>query len=521
MTMKKTGWSASVAIGLAGMVCMASPALAAPSERCDTESVQAMAAPDTTVAFASREGGGGYCHVVGYVTTQNPGPNKVLFTIGLPDNFNGRYVFLGVGGAAGNIPPMRPQLLAKGYALAGTDAGTGAKNLSDFTFRDNPAKEADYMGRGVHVTAQATQRIVTAYYARPQPIRRYISGCSGGGQMGLRNALQNAAGDFDGFIVGATPWPVTAYLQKAWTTGQYLQTHLEGWISPELVAKADAAIREAYDGSDGAVDGIIYDQRNVKGFDLNILRRIGFTEPQIATFELITKPRRYVVPGVGEWSQPGYPITNVGAWTFYLLGSKPPPWPDTSNHTSIEVAAAGAPYVHIMADTMTRAVHPQLSYWTVQGDGLAKLAYETGMHGGPNLSDAGFAPFAASGAKLIYYHGVNDDAMSYLETLQSFARISGKYANAADWLRVFMVPGMRHCSGGVGPTDIEDPLIDALVNWVENGKAPAEVIATRYSREKGLERTFRLCAEPKRAYLKAGAGDPTKAENWECLAPSS
>jgi feruloyl esterase len=507
-------------LGLAAPALMASPALAAPSERCDTESVQAMAPPDTTVSFASREGGGGYCHVVGHVTTRDPGPNKVLFTIGLPDNFNGRYVYLGVGGAAGNIPPMRPMLLARGYALAGSDAGTGAKNLSDFTFRSDPAKEADYMGRGVHVSAQATQRIVAAYYGRSTPIRRYISGCSGGGQMGMRNALQNAAGDFDGFIVGATPWPVNAYLQKAWTMGRHLQTRPESWISPELIAKAEAAILQAYDGTDGAVDGIIYDQRNIGSFDVGILRRVGFTQAQIEYFQLITQPRRYAVPGVGEWTQPGYPITKVGSWTFYLLGSKPPPWPDTSDHTSIEVAAAGAAYVHIMADTMTRAVHPRLAYWTVKSDEeLADLAYETGMHGSPHLDDAGFAALAASGAKLIYYHGVDDDAMSYLETLQSFRHVSGKYRDSTDWLRLFTVPGMRHCSGGPGPTDIEDPLIEALVSWVERDQPPAEVMAPRHSRENGLERSFRLCAEPMRAHYKEGATDPDRAENWECRAP--
>ena len=209
-----------------------------------------MAPADTTVSFAAREGGG--CRVVGFVTTRNPGPNKVLFTIGLPDNFNGRYLYLGVGGAAGELPVLRSSLLAKGYALAGSDGGTGAKNGSDFSFRKDPAKEADFLGRGVHVTAVATQHIARNYYKPARPIRRYISGCSGGGQMGLRNALQNGTQDFEGFIVGATPWPTTAYMPKVYGIAQHLQNHPDGWISPELMAKADAAILAAYDATDGA-----------------------------------------------------------------------------------------------------------------------------------------------------------------------------------------------------------------------------------------------------------------------------
>jgi hypothetical protein len=161
-----------------------------------------MAPVDTSVAFAAREGE--LCRVVGYVTTRDPGPNEVLFTLGLPNSFNGRYIYLGVGGAAGNLPVLRPELIAKGFAVSGSDGGTGAKHTADFSFKSNPGKLADFRGRGVHVVAAATQQITRAYYGQPQ-IHRYISGCSGGGSMGLVNALRFANQDFDGFVVGATP----------------------------------------------------------------------------------------------------------------------------------------------------------------------------------------------------------------------------------------------------------------------------------------------------------------------------
>jgi hypothetical protein len=44
--------------------------------------------------------------VLGYVTTGDPGPNRVLFVLMLPDDFNGRYLYLGVGGAAGALPTI-------------------------------------------------------------------------------------------------------------------------------------------------------------------------------------------------------------------------------------------------------------------------------------------------------------------------------------------------------------------------------------------------------------------------------
>ena len=263
-------------------------------------------------------------------------------------------------------------------------------------------------------------------------------------------------------------------------------------------------------------DEIIYDQRNIKEFDPGILRKLGFTPAQIATFDLIRSPQRYTVPEGGEWVQPGYPITNVTAWSRFLLGMKAPPWPDTSTRSAIEVGMSGAPYIHILADTNTRAVYPDRSYWTVTGNGLTKLAFETGSGGDDQPSDAAFAKLAASGGKLIVYHGVNDEAMSYLETVKSYERIAGQQRDSANWLRAFTIPGMMHCRGGPGPTEVEEPMLDALVAWVEKGQAPDSLAVSRITPAKGTERTFKLCAEPSRAFLKPGSVDATKAENWEC-----
>lgn len=308
-----TRHSASIATACLCGVAATHVLAGAPSDNCDTESVQRMAPADTSVAFAAREGE--LCRVVGYVSTRDPGPNKVLFTLGLPNNFNGRYIYLGVGGAAGNLPPLRPELIAKGFAVSGSDGGTGAKHYSDFSFKSNPAKLADFRGRGVHVVAAATQQITRTYYNQPD-IHRYISGCSGGGSMGIVNALRFGNQDFDGFVVGATPWPGhNAFKAEVFRLAQYLQTHPQAWISPELLKKADAAILAAYDATDGAVDGIIADQRNIGDFDLQILRKSGFSEPQIRMFDLVRKPSTFKLPDGRIAVQPGYSITNVASWS--------------------------------------------------------------------------------------------------------------------------------------------------------------------------------------------------------------
>lgn len=128
------------------------------AENCETETVQKMAPADTTVTFAWRENDA-LCRVIGSVTTNNPGLNNVLFTLGLLNPFSGRYFYLGVvGGAARYVPRLQPDLLVKGYAVGGSDGGSGTKNSADFSFRSYPCWQADFTGRGVHVVAKQRRR---------------------------------------------------------------------------------------------------------------------------------------------------------------------------------------------------------------------------------------------------------------------------------------------------------------------------------------------------------------------------
>ena len=56
-----------------------------------------------------------------------------------------------------------------------------------------------------------------------------------------------------------------------------------------------------------------------------------------------------------------------------------------------------------------------------------------------------------------------------------------------------MVPGMFHCRGGVGPDRLD--AMTALINWVENGTAPATITAAQVDKGKPV-RTRPLCPYP-------------------------
>ena len=65
--------------------------------------------------------------------------------------------------------------------------------------------------------------------------------------------------------------------------------------------------------------------------------------------------------------------------------------------------------------------------------------------------------------------------------------------------------------------------LSALMEWVENGKAPASLIASANPANKELpaswspERTRPLCPWP--TYARYVSGDPEKAVSFECAKP--
>ena len=490
-------------------------------EGCTTEQLQAMAPPDTAVTFAAREQGA--CRVSGYINTRDPGPNRVLFMLMLPDNFNGRYLYLGIGGAAGQLPVANPALLSEGYAMGGSDAGTGPRNSADFNF--NPGQREDYRGRGVHVSAQATQQIARRYYQR-EDMQRYISGCSGGGQMGITNASRFGRGDFDGFLVGAAPLPQPLLLLPYdLSILVRLQSNPASWIEPEKLTQLQAAILARYDSLDGVKDGIIADPRDLPEFDFSMLRELGFTPAQVDLFRLIYAPQPFPrTPYATGGKPPSYPLTTVGSWPDFVTGRSRPPWASTATHSATELTQSGAPFHHIMFDSRIRAAYSGLDYETLTRPAdLVRYATLDGKESGSSDPSA-FDALHQQGGRMIVYHGTKDQALPVGVTTDGYAAMRKHYPDAETWIRAYSIPGMQHCTGGEGPTDVDRPLLAALVAWVESGVAPEGVVAPRATAARGVEREFLICPEPRRPRLRAQGLDPMRAESWECRvvdAPSS
>jgi hypothetical protein len=81
-----------------------------------------------------------------------------------------------------------------------------------------------------------------------------------------------------------------------------------------------------------------------------------------------------------------------------------------------------------------------------------------------------------------------------------------------EFYRLYMVPGMFHCAGGVG-CDRAD-WFTPLVEWVEKGVAPGAINSSRA--EKGETVSTRpQCVYPEVARYN-GQGDINRAENFTC-----
>jgi hypothetical protein len=122
--------------------------------------------------------------------------------------------------------------------------------------------------------------------------------------------------------------------------------------------------------------------------------------------------------------------------------------------------------------------------------------------------------FFGRGGKILFYHGWSDPWFSPLDTLDYYERMAkesgGMTQVRATSSRFYAVPGMGHCTGGATLDRFD--LLSAVVDWVEQGKAPDAVIATGPAFP---GRSRPLCAYPQYARYK-GEGDPEAAANYEC-----
>jgi hypothetical protein len=455
--------------------------------------------------------------------------SKINIEIWLPLNqWNGKFQGLGNGGFAGAIDRMGLALaLQKGYAVASTDTGHEGNDKDGSWALGHVEKVRDYGYRAIHETVVLAKTLIVALYGQP-PKFSYFDGGSNGGRQGLMEA-QRFPADYDGILAGCPALDPSDTLPAwAWTQ-QALLASPDAHISPAKLKTIAAAVNHSCDVQDGIRDGVLDDPRachfdpatiQCRGADAD--NCLSGTQVQ-ALRKIYSGPEGAPGTSLQRGFEPGGELGSTG-WQDWLTGSRPQK--SVQYHYVLEF------YRYMVYDD---------PHWSLDRFKYVRDWDAMKRRLGPiiDATDPDLTAFEARGGKLILYHGWSDPALEPRMTIDYYQRVQERMGReqAANFVRLYMVPGMQHCLGGPGPNtfgqlppggsaDPHQSVTAALERWVESGTAPADIVATKYDDDlKALIapenakplRTRPVCTYPQVARWN-GEGSVDAAESFSCVA---
>jgi feruloyl esterase len=452
-----------------------------------------------------------FCRVA--ATLRPTADSDIRIEVWMPaDGWNGKFQGIGNGGFAGSISwGGLATAVRAGYAAASTDTGHQAGGTDAAWALHHPEKIIDFGHRAIHLMTVQGKAITAAYYGSA-PKRSYFNSCSNGGRQALMEA-QRYPEDYDGIIAGA-PANYWIYLLASAARNMKATVGEPGaYIPASKLPAIQAAARAACDGADGSADGVIGDPAACR-FDPAVLACQGaesdscLTAPQWKALKamydgLRDRKGKLLYPGYS----PGGEAEN-GGWAQWITG----PAPEKSL-----LFAFGTNFFRNMVYS-----DPGWDFRTFDLDRELK-ATQKKLAPVLDATNPDLRKFAARGGKLILYHGWCDAAIPAAGAIRYYEAVQKKMGakKAAEFVRLYMVPGMQHCGGGNGPTmfnqggvggDPKSSLPAALEQWVERGTAPEAILAGGPG---GLKRP--LCPHPQVARYK-GRGDVKTADSFACAA---
>lgn len=295
-----------------------------------------------------------------------------------------------------------------------------------------------------------------------------------------------------------------------------------------LFSVIGAEVIRQCDGDDGVVDGIV-SSPELCNLDYTPLRCNGpstsscLTDAQIQTAKNIYSD--WHSPEDGRWLANGLTYSSEDQWYLYLNGTTP--------------HAYGIQYIQNIL------LNDPNWDWRTFNDSLVTLAIQTDP-GNPTADQIDISPFKNRGGKVIMYHGQSDGIVPtknseeyYNRTIQTF----GGLGTTTDFFRLFLIPGMQHCAlttvnapWNIGATfqatsmatnlwsvpgfkDKNHDALLALVDWVENGNAVDQIVATSWNSPvnpySGVKAQRPLCPWPQKANYD-GVGNVNAAQSWSC-----
>jgi feruloyl esterase len=447
-----------------------------------------------------------FCRVAGMIAPTSE--SHIQFEVWMPlDKWNGKFSGVGNGGWAGTISfgGLADQL-RRGYATASTN--TGHESAPGFEMarfaHDKPEQLIDFAYRSHHETAAVAKALVQAFYGKA-PDRSYFIGCSSGGYEGLMEA-QRFPADYDGIVAGAPANNWTRLMAGDFDGVLAVLKDPSSFLTPAALGLLHRSALAACDRADGLADGVLDDPRRCQ-FDPAKLMCSGNTAPPSCLTGPQVEAARRIYGGLKD------PKTGAQLYPGLAPGSEPF-WPHRDPASPFPIPIAHYKWL-VFGD-------PNWDWKTFDfADSANYQAFLKAEALGStlNATNPDLTAFRKRGGKLLQYHGWNDQLISPLNSIdyyESVEKFFGSGGDISSFYRLFMAPGMAHCSGGTGPNAFD--MQAALEQWVERAVAPDQVVATRATN--GIvDRLRPLCPYPKVA-VYAGAGDTNDAVNFACRDPS-
>jgi len=505
-----------------------------------------------------------HCEVLGRMG-ERTGADKqryaINFRLRLPVEWNGRLFFDGgsetngfVGNAHGDLQGNQPTAaLTLGYAVVAQDSGHDNRTNNDpkrggaHSFGFDPEARLDFGHRSYDEVTRAAKAIIARHYGRSVE-KSYFAGCGEGGREGMALARRFPQ-HFDGILACAPgvhlPQAALGALADSRAFAAVARTFgatdpegrplLPKAFTDEDLALVGGAVLEACDRLDGLVDGL---SQNFTGCtDAVVLPQLKaitckaektpqclaaaqvtaittvMSGAKLPDGRLVYAPRVWD-PGIGGRMRLGF---NQG-WRSWKLGNYTS---RTNNSLDLAVASGAVASIFTSPPTAVDPAEGPVAYGLAVN--LAQAARAMTVPSGIFRESAvdfmradatDLAAFRDRGGKMIIIHGAADPVFSLADTVDWWNALNKAEAGrAANFARVYAVPGMNHRGGG--PSTDQFDAFAALVEWVEKGTAPDRIIATARAATMWPGRTRPLCPYPQRARYSA-SGRIEDAANFEC-----
>ena len=468
------------------------------------------------------------------------------FEMRLPEAWNGRFFYHANGGVDGFVNTASGNLgggqtttaLQLGYAVINSDAGH--QGPAPF-FGIDPQARIDYGYNAVASLTPMAKTLITEAYGKG-PDRSYFAGCSNGGRHGMVAAAR-FADQYDGILAGNPGFNLPqAAVAQLYAVQQFslVATSLNENGDPDISSAFTQAERdliassvlERCDGLDGLTDGIVGDTMSCRAaFELE--RDVPSCTAD-RDGSCLTDDQRTVLSNImsGARNSAGEPIYTSFPYDPGMAGQSWAGWKfNSSQSQNRDPGATAAIFTTPPFDIdMFReqggyqfAMNFDMDTDAPKIYGTNELYTESPMSFMTPPNPNNMATLRDNGSKLMVYHGMADGVFSPDDTIRWYSALDAQNAgNADEFARLYLVPGMGHCSSG--PSTDQFNMFEALVAWVEQGETPDRVIASARGNNAEIpadwspERTRPLCAFPEVARYN-GSGDIENAANFSCVAP--